>query len=429
LTVASSSVATSPERAANFVSAIGVNIHTDMAGYAPKAIVADMAYLGLSSVRVPAIGQTGYAVAFYNTLTAAGLKFDWLAGGPADNTTAGLNASLAQLDAFLKANPAAISTIEGPNEVDNFPITFNGLTGTAAAVAYQQALYKALKANPLTASIPVLNFTGAPAASGPEDGANIHPYPPNGAQAMSSLNTAIQQVSKQLPGKPIYITEAGYAAMPNGVTPTVQAKLELNMIMDAAKLGVATTYLYDLIDDGANGSYEGNDYGLFSATNQANAVATAIHDLTSVLADTGASAATFKTAPLSYAISGLPSDGSSLLIEKSNGVYDLVIWAEPTIWTVASHSAVVAPTQTVTVSLTNSFAQVAVFDPLVSASAIAVGANINTVTLGVTDHPLIVQVSTFVQAMATFKGASDAVSLSHIAPAPSTAAVHLVARG
>jgi hypothetical protein len=407
-----------PERAADFIGALGVNIHLGQPGYGPATIVSDMAYLGLSNVRSHAIGSKTPATqaTVYGQLAAFGLKFDWLTGGA-------LPATLADLDAFLSAHPGSIPMIEGPNEVNNFPITFNGLAGNAAAVAYQTSLYQALKADPLTASVPVLDFTGPAGLVGPSDGANGHPYPKAGAQPLATLVYAVNQLGKSLPGKPIYFTEAGYFSLPGqhgweGVDEATQAKLTLNLVMDAAKLGVAGLYLYDLVDDGAdpNGKTGADHFGLFTLAGRAKPVAVAIHNLTSILADGGAAASDFTPTALNYSITGLPSSGDSLVIEKSSGVYDLVIWAEPDIWNQTTHTPIAAATQSVTVSFASPFAQASVFDPMVSDSALQSVSNASAVTVALSDHPIVVQVSGFAQAMATFSASTSvgggAVSLT-----------------
>ena len=413
------------ERAADFIGGLGVNTHLGNKGQTAANIIADMAYLGLDNIRQQAIGPKtpASAVAAYGQMAAAGLKFDWLTG-------ADLGATLSDLKSFLKARPGSVAAVEGPNEVNNFAFSYNGHTGTTAAVAYQASLYAAVKGDPLTRSIPVLNFTDSPRTAGAADAANAHPYPKQGKQPLDALTTALTAYQRLMPGKPIYFTEAGYFSLPGkfgweGVDETTQAKLDLNLIMDAEKLGSQGTYLYDLIDDGADpsGTIGADHFGLFTLSGQAKPAATAIHNLTSILADGGAGAASFTPTPLDYSISGLPANGSSLALEKSDGTYDIIVWAEPQIWDPSSHKEVAAPGQSVTVELGSSFAQVSVFDPLASASAIQTSVNASAATINLSDHPLIVQVSNFAQAMAgaaagdgALGGAVPAAATAQVAP-------------
>jgi hypothetical protein len=420
--------ASSPERAADFIGSLGVNTHIGQVGYAAKTVMADLAYLGLGKVRDHAIGPktTAAHAAALGDLANAGIKFDWLAGGA-------LAPTLADLNTFLSAHPGAISTIEGPNEVNNFPISFGGLTGAAAAQAYQLTLDQDVKADLPSTSIPVLDLTGAAQVAGSADAANAHVYPGAGEQPSSAVGQAVRLLQAAMPGEAAYITEAGYSTlsgMPGGVDDATQAKLTLNLIMDATSLGVSSTYLYDLIDDGPDptGKVLADHFGLFTTTGLAKPSAVAIHNLTSILADTGASAQSFIPTALNYTITGLPASGLSLVIEKSSGVYDLVVWAEPDIWNPTTHAAIAAPTESVTVNFPTKAVQVSVFDPLASASPIATSSNTSAVTVGVSDHPVIIQVSGFAQAMASL-GASTAGAVVGVSAAssPSAGAATLLA--
>ena len=410
-----------PARAADFIDAVGVNI-TLQGPSSATTTIADMAYLGLNRVRTGAVnpGDTPGQIAAYSALAAAGLKFDLYTRRP----VAGV---LSSIDALVRAHPGSVVAIEGPNEVNNFPIAFGGLTGNAAAVAYQRTLYSAVKNDALLASVPVINFTNDPYTPGAADASNAHPYPKDGKQPYTVLEQTYDQRLGSTPGKPVYFTEAGYATLTQpgqalGVDDKTQAKLILNMVMDAARLGVAATYLYDLVDDAPDptGAHPADHYGLFTTAGVAKPSALALHDLTSILADTGPAANTFTPTPLHDTISGLPADGSSLVIEKSSGVYDIVVWAEPQIWNAATATAIAAPGAAVTINLGAQFRQVQVFDPLLSTAPVSTASNTSSVTINVVDHPLIVQVSNFAAAMAAV-GATSASVVPSAPPAPSHA--------
>src|SRR5258708_1920563 len=157
-----------PTRAADFIDALGVNI-TLQGAYSATTAIADMAYLGLSRVRTGAVnpGDTPARVAAYGALAAAGLKFDLYPRRP----VAGV---LSSVDALVRAHPGSVVSIEGPDEVNNFPMTYGTLTGNAAPVPYQRALYAGVKRDPLLASVPVLNFTSDPYTPRPADASDSH---------------------------------------------------------------------------------------------------------------------------------------------------------------------------------------------------------------------------------------------------------------
>jgi hypothetical protein len=412
------------ERAADFTSSIGVNIHPIEPGYDSAAVIQDAAYLGVSNLRTQAIGPDTLpgVVAAYEAMASAGLRFDFITGGPPDQT-------VLDLAAFEATYPGAVAAIEGPNEVNNFPFTYDGLSGTPAAIAYQRALYNDVRANPALAAIPILNFTDNPPTAGAATAANQHVYPVGGDQPLGSLTAAYKGMQKLLPGKPVYFTEAGYYTLPGrlqwvGVDDETQAKLTLNLLMDAASLGVAATYLYDLVDDGPDpgNDIQANHFGLFNLDGTAKPSAVAIHDLTTILADPGARAATFRTTPLNVVITGLPSDGHSLVLEKSSGVYDIVLWAEPDIWNPVTNQPIAVAPKPVTVRLLAGSAELTLFDPLNSANPVNVrqGAGL---TVNLTDHPLIIQVSNFVAAMAALPFAAGPAETP--GPSPRVAPVRL----
>ena len=210
------------------------------------------------------------------------------------------------------------------------------------------------------------------------------------------MSVSLPYAQLDAPGLPTVITETGYETNASdnysGVDPTVQAKLTLDELLDAFKDGVSQTYLYELLDEG------GQYFGLFNADGSPKVAATAIHNLTTILADPGGTS-TFTPGSLSYAVTGLPAtsnnfDGNRLLLEKSTGTFDLMLWAEAQIWNPTTESEVVAPSETTTVDFGQTQNVVLVFDPLQGTVPIAAYLNTQGVQITLTDHPIIVEVPT-----------------------------------
>jgi len=153
---------------------------------------------------------------------------------------------------------------------------------------------------------------------------------------------------------------------------------------------VTRTFLYQLADSGQTGSFDAGA-GLFDAQLKAKPVATAIHNLTTILADPSGSAASFAPHALDYRLSGLPAGAHSLLVEKSDGTYELLVWAEPDIWDEAADRPIAAPAAQVTLQLGGS-ARLAVYDPLVSATALASTTG-PAISLAVSDHVMVVEIA------------------------------------
>ncbi len=404
------SVTTSAMRAANFQNSLGADVHLDYLNTSygiangsagnTALVASSLAYLGITHVRVGI--PTATTLPEMQALMADGIKFDVLM--PSTLTSATLAAQLSALAPIA----GAVTSIEGPNEVNltsNF--SWNGQTGLTAASAYQQALYAAVKASASFANTPVYNLTlggvGADGYAGLGNltayatDSNMHVYYINGTPPASTLQYAMGLAAVNTPTLPMVITETNYTSAPlitGSVSLDVQARYDLDLLMDATKDGVAATYLYELLDELPDPKQTNNEdhYGLFNSDGSPKEVATSIHNLMAILADSGATASSFTTGALGYTIAGLPASGNSLLLEKSTGAYDLVVWAEPEIWSVASGSQIAPTSRPVTVTFGSAQSEVKLFDPLTGTTVISDSKGVTSLTISVTDHPLILEI-------------------------------------
>jgi hypothetical protein len=196
------------QRAADFLGTLGVATHipyTDSQYDDADRIVADLNYLGVHKVRdgAPLPDLDAVWRGHYDTVANAGNQFVLLtnASSPGAVVTAAHD---------LEArHPGAVIGIEGPNEVNNWPVTYNGQTGTAGAQAFQQALYTAVKADALLKAKPVLGFTDYPEHAGKSDWNNIHPYEREGDGPYQVIADGKAAQSAADPGKPFAITKTG----------------------------------------------------------------------------------------------------------------------------------------------------------------------------------------------------------------------------
>jgi hypothetical protein len=424
------------QSAATFDQSIGVNVHMAYT-WTPYANVTsvenDLAYLGVNHVRDDFFDASNVQVN-YDQLAAAGIKFDFVIPVYLPSTVE-LTEFVNMVNAFTLAYPGSVSAIEGPNEVNFTPAMYAGGTAPADQALLQEALYAAVRADPNLAGIPVYNLTVGStnsaqfAALGNLSSAanfgNEHAYVPDWSTTASGLNYLLTFPQIDTPGLPTVITETGYETNLNdsysGVDQTVQAKLTLDTLMDAFKDGVPQTYLYELIDQG------GQYFGLFSASGAPKLAATAIHDLTTLLSDPN-STSSFTPGSLSYAVPNLPTSGNQLLLEKSNGTFDLALWNETQIWNPTTGNEIAAPVATTTVEFGQTQKVVLVFDPVLGTTPIAAYQNVQSIQVGLTDHPVIVEVpgATPTLATPTINGyassgtAKDGVTLTGSAAADST---------
>ena len=414
-----------------FINSLGVN--TDLtwlnsAFYAAGvSVLAELQYLGVHNVRDGANDVFPATQAEDEMLMAHGIKFDLGGDMP-------LAQEMSDLNALEQADPGGIIAVEGLNES-----TVPDLTATES---YQQDLYNAVSSDPLLVGVKVYNYT-----VGSFD-ASAYTVVPNQSSAATTGNA--HSYSGYFPpylwnswyvgrnysgtaGLPGVVTETGYntadtiapgANKSDGVSEGVQAKYDLDTIFDMFQMGVQTTYLYELMDafsDPTNTVGE-DAFGLFNADGTPKEAAVALHNLTTILGDTGPNAVTFTTGHLSYSVEGLNSNlpvaqaeayfgygildgqsvqadfpvyGNSMLLEKSNGTYDIAVWQEPEIWDIVTNTEIVAPITPVTITLGQAAASVEVYDPLVSSSPIEILTNVSQIVVGVSDHPMIVEVDPF----------------------------------
>jgi hypothetical protein len=129
--------------------------------------------------------------------------------------------------------------------------------------------------------------------------------------------------------------------------------------------------LHDSASQGAWGFVRG-DYSH-------KASATYLHNLTTILADRSSN---FTPRKLDYSILDKPTTVHDLLLQKSDGTLDLAVWGERA-----------KGSDDVTVKFGAAQASVKVFDPTVGTAPLRTVANVNSVRLTLSDHPLIVEIA------------------------------------
>ena len=387
--------------AAQFTSEIGVNTHIDFSwtSYANFGEVENaLSYLGVKTVR-DAIDNPSDPAAFATLNKDLGVKFDFFVSPG----SVGFNTQLQD----ILANPSIVKAVEGPNESDNFPQTYNGLSGLAATEAEQQALYQAVKADSALAGVPVIQssfgqlstFASAKALAPYADAANAHVYfgTENNPALANWIGTVDGLASSIAPGKPVDITETGYSTNPDdssSVDLTVQAKYPLDDLLDAYKAGAGMINLYELVDEASDptGSNTEDHFGLFNADWTPKPAAIAVHNMLAILNQTGATTVT-TPGSLSYSLSGMPAGGNSQLFQKADGTFVLALWNDTRLSGPTSQTEIAVAPVPVTLTLGQAYAYVDVFDPLTGTAPVQVVNNTGTVVLSLPDHPVFVELS------------------------------------
>ena len=322
----------------------------------------------------------------------------------------------------------ALLAVEGPNEPNNFAVTYQGQTSsydtTFVPVAnLQRDLYAAVKAESSLSGIPVfhaseaggsepddvgLQFLTIPSGAGiamPDgtkyaDYANTHNYV-CGHSGMLVDNVAWKASdptlnddwdgpyveyghtwhggfdgysNSDLTALPKVTTETGWVTDGDGaITEEQQGRLFLNLYLSAFKQGFSYTFIYMLRDDPVQGYW-----GLFDTGYQPKASGTYLHNLTTILASTGTAMTPGK---LDYSIAGEPETVHDLLTQKSDGTFDLVVWDERPM----------GGSDQVTVDLGTSRATVTVYDPTTGTAASQTLHDVGSVALTLSDHPVVLE--------------------------------------
>lgn len=347
------------ESADRFLSSLGVNTHIDQ-GYDAKSYIEPLRYLGVRAVR----DGTRHIDAALMVARATGVRFVIQGGGD-------LKGELAAGRRLAEGH--ALLALEGPNEPNNFPITFEGQTGGgdhgwAPVAAFQAALYKAAKADPALASFPIfgpsetgaettdlgLQFRvtpadfqgGTPPGTHFSDALNVHNYV-SGVHGGYGDNQAWQAADPTLDGRwdglwgnsgvtwrrhfrgydaealarqPRVTTETGWDSVSDPGGEAAQAAVLSNTYLAQFKRGWRYTFIYELRDGEGGPGHQ----GLFDG-DRPKPAATYIHNLTTILADDHPVPHPDR---LAFSIETAAPTVHDLLLQKSDGRFALVVWDE-----------------------------------------------------------------------------------------------------
>lgn len=286
---------------------------------------------------------------------ATGITFNVVMGNPTSAQTP------AQLVTYLAKFPeGVVSSVEGANEWN--------LSGRAAWVsevrAHQQALWAAMKASPVAwiRNLPVL----APALGQRKDYdllgdlsawcdvGNTHCYPNAGEKPSQRFDACITGLlSNSGATKPFRFTEVGYNTAPSSTgqpfasSETSQGLNAPKVILELFRRGCQRSYLYEMLDEGTDGTDAEDNFGLLRFDGSRKPAFTALQAFLSALADPGPSI----TPPgVRMTVTGLPADGRSLLAQKRDGSAVLFLWRDVPVYDVASRSPATVDPVNVTVT-------------------------------------------------------------------------------
>ncbi len=333
-----------PVRASDALASFGLNTHINYqdSAYAQFGRVKDaLQYVGITHLRelAPMPWFSGAApIGYYSELMRQGYDIDFVVpGGKVD-----LQKSFAPIFDLSKDSTTRISAIEGFNEVDHAPVTFDGLSGNDAAIKGQKAIYALVHGDSRLKNVSVIDVTGVSAEptvlDGRADLGNAHIYPQNGFPPDGWFR-GMQGLAQKV-HVPMAVTEFGYASLPQsgwlviGVDETGQAKGVLAGLLSGLETGFSRTYVYELLDERPDSAVPDREshFGLFDNQFRKKPAAIAIHNVTQLLRDSDATVDRKPVQPLDLDVSGLPKTGHIVAIEKADGSIWLAVWNEAPFW-------------------------------------------------------------------------------------------------
>jgi len=412
---------TTAARACDFLDSIGACAHIAQGIDNPTNVADCLKYAGIRNIRDDGSTSAETIAGWIALHNLSGAKVCLL---PVDGNIARTLSAYEQL-----AAAGALLAAEGPNEPNNFPVRYRGVRSSSTnflpVAWFQRDLYRAVKSDPRLAGIPVfasseaggaepnncgLQFLTIPDSAGtlmPDgtvyaDYANTHNYVCDHLSNVCDNNAwgaedpvvngrwdglyveyghtwwspGYDGYSKsQLSTLPRVTTETGWVTQgKDSITEDQQDKVFLNLYLAAFKRGWSHTFIYMLRDDPGQGYW-----GLFHTDYSPKRSATFLHNLTAILADKISST----PQSFSYSISDKPATVHDLLLQKSNGAFELAVWSEK-----ASGS------NNITVNLGGNFATMHIYDPTVGASATQTLTSVASVPLTLSDHPVIIEIPT-----------------------------------
>lgn len=409
-------------KAVDFLNSIGVNSAISKRGESLDETIELMKYTGIRWIRAGYEGDIPDAD-FIKLHKETGVRFSYglLSGG---TDIKRLLAGAKKLDAV-----GALLAFEGSNEPNNWGFKYKGVDGgknlTWLPIAQlQKDLYQAVKSDATLKKYPVwdlcengaqtdnvgLQFLEIPKGAGtlmPDatkyaDFATCHNYfshPSHpGLYDNQTWNAAdpgplckvdglYGNYGKTWLGKHQGYTEKELLTLPRvtteiGVTLTdeineeKQARLYLNLYFSQFKRNWSYTAVYllrDRVDEVGNQAF-----GFYKPDYSPRKAAIYLHNLTTILADKPSK---FKPEELSFQIINQPETVHYLLLQKSNGKFELVIWGEKA-----------KGTEEIEVKLGKVHPLIKVYDPTKGTDAIQTLSKASSVKLTTSDHPFIIEI-------------------------------------
>lgn len=294
-----------------------------------------------------------------------------------------------------------IDAFEGPNEMD----VSNEKQWTDVDRDFQKQIFAATRgmagdANRIHVIGPSLAFASNSAQMGDltsaMDEGNLHPYP--AGKIPSAIFPEQVNLERTICGEePIIFTESGYHNAINeqhdqpGVSETAAAKYIARLFLENFAHGIPRTYLYEFMDEAPEPDLKDPQmhWGLIRADGSEKPAFFALKNLIDELRDSKEPEAV-KT--VGWSMSPVRDQVHHLLLQKSNGAYDLVLWQEIPSYDLQRHTDIENSDASSAVQFNLQASSVVAYEPVKQATPVQSWANVKSVPLAIPDHPLVLEI-------------------------------------
>lgn len=388
----------------DFVNSIGVNTHLNYFDrtYGNFALVErELTSVGILHVRDGVhLQNADYNHSVYGRwvqLGRNGIRFDAVVD-PRSQLGPITPALLDQVNA-LAGN--TIESLEGPNELDisNMPQWASQDRG------FQKALFDAVRSMKSADAIQAIGPSMAFARHGSDvgelsdcaDAVNLHPYPAGKPPAVI-FPEQIALARKMAANEPIIVTETGYHNALNdhhdqpAVSEAAAAKYIPRLLLENYAHGLRRSYLYELLDEAPDPELKDNQlhWGLIRADGTEKPAFIASKNLIAELRDTQR---VRHPQQLVWTISSHDGNIHHVLLEKSNGEFDLILWQEVSSYSTLTGSDIRNQPVSLALTLGRQVRSVALYEPSVQPQALRTYNNVSSIPLQIPDSPLVIAIA------------------------------------
>jgi hypothetical protein len=411
-----------------FLNSIGVVTTFPDRGQPLARTIEMVRYCGFRWIRAGIEGLSDNGPTTINTFLdlhrETGVRLSWglVSGGTDLKKLMETGKVLAEADALL--------AFEGNNEPNNWGVIYQGEKGGGkesswmAVARLQRDLYRAVKADPILAKYPVwsISESGAqrnnvglqfltipsgaltlmPDGTKYADYANVHnyiyhshsPYPASNKAWDAADPTAASQVDglfgnfgvtwargfrgyteEQLDTLPRVTTETG-TSIEGQITEEMHGLSLMNLYLAQFKRGYSYTSVYllrDRTDEDGNQSF-----GFYKTDYSPRKAAIYLHNLTTILADKGT---LLKSGHLDFTIADEPKTVHDLLLEQSDGTFQLIVWGER-----------LRGEDHVMITLGVMHPSVKIYDPTIGTEPVQTLTSLSSLQLTLSDHPIVIEI-------------------------------------